>query len=148
MGPVLSRDALYAGLFDLLAAAYPFKTKSRRLRHWKDVPVDKQAALFLAVTDQDQRSPAGVPADWALHAEATVYVHDDSKDGVPQAALNAVLDAIEAALAPDDPETERFTLGGLVRDCRIQGIVETDKGTLGPQAVAIVPLVILPKLTD
>ena len=142
----MSRDTVYAALYAKLAGAHSFKTKGRRLRHWKDVQPENHPAMFLVVSDQVQRSSAGAPLSWAFHAELTLYAYDSSLDGVPQIALNAILDDIEAALAADDPATDRCTLGGVVRDCRIEGTIETDKGVLGPQAVAIVPLIILPKL--
>ena len=34
-------------------------------------------------------------------------------------------------------------LDGLVMDCRIDGKIETDEGTLGAQSVAIVPITVL-----
>jgi hypothetical protein len=63
----------------------------------------------------------------------------------PSTILNPLMDAVQNALAPDDPKLERCTLGGLVEHCWIEGRVETDEGALGDQAVAIVPILI--KLT-
>ena len=57
--------------------------------------------------------------------------------------LNPLLDAIEAALAPQaggDLAANVVTLGGLAYQAWINGKIETDEGTLGGQSVAIVPI--------
>ena len=61
----------------------------------------------------------------------------------PSSVMNPLLDAVTAALAPDNPINTAQTLGGTVAHCWIEGAIETDEGTLGDQAVAIVPVRIL-----
>ncbi len=139
-GPV--REPVMTALFERLSGAARFVTASRRLRHWSDVAPEDQPALFMA-----QRSGGvlervrGQPAKLTLRADVYVYAH--TTDGTaPATTLNDLLDAIADALEPD-PHPGVQTLDGLVHHCWIDGDIETDEGTLGDQAVAIVPITII-----
>ncbi|MGC8518468.1 MAG: hypothetical protein ACP5P4_08050 [Steroidobacteraceae bacterium] len=55
-------------------------------------------------------------------------------DAVPESALNTYMDALDQAFKPDDPQRQRFTLGGTVFWCRLNGKVEKATGDLGPQS--------------
>lgn len=57
--------------------------------------------------------------------------------------LNTILDAIDAALQPDDPINNVLTLGGLVSHVWIEGDVFADTGDLDGQGMFIVPIKIL-----
>lgn len=141
----MKREALYSALFALLEQVPGVVTRSRRLRHWSDVGPSEQPALFLAQGRQNATpgDPArGVPTKWLLHADVYLYVRTGSH-GVPGSQLNPLLDAIEAALATAGPLQRTQTLGGLAEHCWIEGDIDTDEGTLGDQAVAIVPIRIL-----
>jgi len=59
---------------------------------------------------------------------------------VPSVQINQILDELEAALAPPPGPSFKQTLGGLVEHCWINGEIQTDEGTLGNQAVAIIPI--------
>jgi hypothetical protein len=54
-----------------------------------------------------------------------------------------VLDAVDAAFAPDDLSGEACTLGGLVIHAWIDGAVFKDAGDLDQQAMLIVPIKLL-----
>ncbi len=141
---MINREPIYAALFAKFAAIPGIKTRSRRLKHWTDVPPSNQPALFQTqITETADKRP-GIPTKWTLRAEIYVYVNA-GKDphAIPATAINAVLDAVEAALQPEPCEEEQ-TLGGLVQRCWISGTIETDEGALGEQSVAIVPIEILP----
>lgn len=137
----MNREAIYQALFDKLAAVPGLKTKSRKLRHWTDVPAAEQPALFQAQGSQSAVTTSGTATRWTLNADIYVYVKTMGAAS-PATQLNNMLDAIETALAPDNPIKNTNTLGGLVVHCRIDGTVETDEGNLGDQAVAIIPVVI------
>lgn len=92
-------------------------------------------------TESVRRDP-GLPPRWTLTADLFVYVQAPDDATAPATVINPLLDAIEAALAPD-PVDNLQTLGGLVAHCWIAGKIETDEGVLGGQAVAIVPIEIL-----
>ena len=142
----MNREAIVVALFGLLAAVPGFAVCERRLRHWNDVPDAEQPYLCLAQGGQSvaQGDPAkGVPPKWTL--EADIYLYARTTGGlVPASVLNPLVDAVEDALQPQYPALEKCqTLGGLVQHCWIEGNIETDEGTLGDQAVAIIPIKIL-----
>jgi hypothetical protein len=138
----MNREAIYGALFARLAAAGGFATASRRLRHWSDVGPAEQPALFQVQKSETARRDAGLPPRWTLAVDLFVYARAPDDVTAATAVINPLLDAIEAALAPD-PVTNAQSLGGLVAHCWIAGKVETDEGVLGGQAVAIVPIEIL-----
>jgi len=136
----MTREPIYATLFALLSGAAPFVTSSRRLRHWSDVGPAEQPALFVVQKSETAERKAGLPAKWRALVDVYVYAHAPDDTTAPATALNPLLDAIEAALAPQGAVQ---TLGGLAAHAWIAGRIETDEGVLGGQAVAIVPIEIL-----
>lgn len=136
----MTREPAYAALFDLLRGAAAWRTESRRLRHWADVPLEQQPAMFMAQKGEVAEKVRGQPTRWTCMVD--IYVYASTAGGrAPGPILNELLDAIEAALHPSTATEEDQTLGGLVEWCRIDGAIETDEGTLGDQAVAIVPVI-------
>lgn len=136
----INREPIYAALFSLLGGSAGYVTKSRRLLHWTDVPPEQQPALFLAQRNELAATERGKPTRWTLNVDVYVYARTDGSNP-PGPIINPLLDAIDAALAPNVDGVQ--TLGGLVHWCRIDGAIETDEGTLGDQAVAIIPISIL-----
>lgn len=139
----MNREAIYGALFGLVARAAPFRTAGRRLRHWSDVGPAEQPAVFMVQTRETAARQRSLPTRWTLHADLYVYAHAPDELTAPASILNPLLDAIEAALEPDDAATNRQSLGGLVEHAWIAGSIETDEGVLGGQAVAIVPIEML-----
>jgi len=141
----MNREPIYEALFAVITGAASFATASRRLRHWSAVAAAEQPALFQVQKRESAKQAEGAPTVW--RAELDLYVYCQAADDViaPTSALNPLLDAIEAALAPAgaDQLAGVQTLGGLVKHCWINGPIETDEGALGGQAVAIVPVEIL-----
>ena len=138
----MNREAIYSALFAKMSAAAGFATASRRLRHWSDVGAVEQPALFQVQRSETARRDAGLPSKWTLAVDLFLYAHAADDATAAATVMNPLLDAIEAALAPD-PVTNVQGLGGLAAHCWIAGKVETDEGVLGGQAVAIVPIEIL-----
>jgi hypothetical protein len=137
-------EPAYAALFAALPGLTtdivpgPFVTKSRRLKHWNDVPADLQPALF----QNQQLIPITYPNDapvskWLLRADLYVYAYDATEtDG--GTLINTLVDQVTAALDPDE-----FTLpapGGDIYWARIIGPIETDEGKLGAQGMAVIPV--------
>ena len=150
----LDREAIMAALHQRIADAYPWKTASRRLRLWQDLAASDQPAVFVTAGPQSARySDRGNPALWTLSATVTVYARHDEPREVPEAEMNALITAVENALEKLPGEQAgpmgapgggwNTTLGGLVVYARVDGDVETDEGSLGDQAVAIIPVVML-----
>ena len=137
------RESVYRALFERLAGTSGVIRASRRLRHWSDVPPIDQPALFQVQKRETPQQDEGLPTRWRLAVDVYLYAHAGADgDAVPAATLNALIDAIEAALAPE-PSSGAQTLDGRVAHCWIAGAIQTDEGALGAQAVAIVPIEIL-----
>ena len=136
------REPIYAALFALVAGAASFVTVSRRLRHWSDVGAAEQPALFMTQKSENAEERRPLPVKWRASVDLYLYAQAPDDLTPPATMLNPLLDAVEAALAPDAVSHVQ-TLGGLVSHCWIAGRVQTDEGVLGGQAVAIVPVEIL-----
>lgn len=124
-------------LNDLLAALPGVVTVSRRLKHWNDVPPVDQPAIFIAQRGEMAETTTRQPTKWRIDVTLYVYARTTDKTLSPSTIINPILDAISDAFL--DPRTVQ-TLGGLVHYARISGRIETDEGSLGDQAVAIVPI--------
>jgi hypothetical protein len=136
------REPIYAALFELLRNVPGVVTSSRILKHWNDVPPEQQPALYMAQTGEVAQARTGVATKWLLQVDVYVYVRT-SGGKVPGTILNGILDGIEAAL-PLHPVTGMHTLDVPgVEWARLEGAIDTDEGTLGDQAMAIVPIQIL-----
>lgn len=139
----MNRETIYAALFAKVSAAAAFKTTSRRLKHWDNVAAGDHPALFQVQKGEMPEQRRGLPPKWHLDADLYVYARSGADPAIaPAIELNALIDAIETALAPS-PVTGFQTLDGLVSHCWISGRIETDEGVLGDQAIAIIPIEIL-----
>jgi hypothetical protein len=142
---VIERETIYSALFSLAASSANFVSASRRLKHWSDLAPAEQPALFMSEKGGEARvKTLGAPAEWRLYADFWIYASSGDPYVAPSSLLNPLIDALEAALAPS-PATGVQNLGlpAMVQHVYIAGKVETDEGTLGDQAVAIVPVEIL-----
>src|SRR5258708_5287229 len=142
---MINREPIYAALFGLLESAADFTIAGRRLRHWSDVSPAEQPALFMAQkTETANIKTLGAPTVWTLSLDLYLYAHSSDPYLAPATVLNPLLDAVDAALAPQ-AATGVQDLGQprMVQHAYIAGKIETDEGVLGDQAVAIVPVAIL-----
>jgi hypothetical protein len=138
----MKREAIYAALFAQLQTASGFATLSRRLKHWEEVPGAAQPALFQVQKSEEVKARTHLPPKLLMKLNLYIYSTTADPAASPASNLNAALDAVSAALAPAAGQPNQ-TLGGLVDYCRISGVINTDEGALGAQAVAIVPLEML-----
>jgi hypothetical protein len=150
-----NREVIYAALYSLLTPLLDtttvpipdgkFRHISRRVRHWEEM--DDADMPSLMMSQQREKSQTGIgtglPYKWKAEIKLYVYAYvGNDESATPTTQLNALLDAIETAVAPSR-QGERQTLGGVCHDCRIVGDIETDEGTLGTHAVAMIPIEIL-----
>lgn len=145
-----ARETIYAALFARLSAAAGFQVAERRVRHWEEVAQEDMPYLGMV---QNTESPAKVtnqPYVWRLMVDVYIYVRTNAqmdKSVVPDQVLNPILDAVEAALAPQASDVgyldERNTLGDLVYSCKIAGTIETSGGMLGDLEYAMFPIEIV-----
>lgn len=139
----MNREAIYSALFKLLQKMDNVTTFDRILAHWDDVSPNMQPALYMTVVSQQAEQVTGFPTRYYLDAKLWIYTHRDTAGVVPSVQMNMLLDELDAVLAPAPSPLFKQTLGGLVEHCWINGEIQTDEGTLGNQAVAIVPIRLL-----
>lgn len=113
-----------------------FLTTGRRLKFPQDVSA--QPALFLRDGDEELEYRNIVLQQQLIKVEIWIYNNQgQDPDFPPIIGLNNLLDAVQAAFAPDNVLTRKFTLGGLVEWCRLSGKVTKWPGDLDGQAVAV-----------
>jgi len=144
----MSREAAFSALFGVVANAYPWGVASRRLKLWSEVPAAMRPALF-------QMEAGPEVYQWTTLAtpkrtlEAKLFLYFDARDPLTPgaSAINAALDAIDAALAPalGDGAAGRQTLGKTVYDCKVNGVPVRDTGDLDGDGLAVVSVrIVLP----
>ena len=138
-----SRETIITALFTLALTAAPFNTSGRRLQLWSKVASFPALFVQSTGTHYPPREVRGLPPRRTILAELWVYT-DVGKDpnADPEQALNDIVDAIEAALAPSLVGGVQ-TLAGLVSHAWIEGEVEQFPGVLDGIAKAIIPVKIL-----
>lgn len=118
-----------------------FLTTGRRLKHWSEVK--SQPAMFMRRTGViDSADPASCYVMTTLECEVWLYCNAGANpDVVPDSALAALEKMIRDSFQPDaDYGDPRFTLGGLVYWCRIDGRSDISPGDQGGQAIARIPV--------
>src|SRR5581483_6252989 len=141
--PAISREQISVAFFNLIKAAANFTATSRRFVHWDQVNETQMPFLTMLKTGELRaRQSEGLPA-LTINAHVFLYLSAgmDPED-VPDSAMNALLDAIDAAAAPGGADAlagNRQTLGGLVSHCYPLGPVFIDTGDVDGKAVAAIP---------
>ncbi len=142
-----SREQISAAFFNLIAGAADFTATSRRFVHWDQVNETQMPFLTMLKTGELRtRQAEGLPT-LTINAHVFIYLSAgmDPED-VPDTAMNALLDAIDAAVAPSGVDAlsgNKQTLGGLVSHCYPLGPAFIDTGDLDGKAVAAIPFQIL-----
>src|SRR2546423_728215 len=137
---VVTREQVMAALFAALTPPTPsmaaLKTYSRRLIDPEGLDPAMSPALFLVMHQElYERQESNEPPVRSLKALAFIY-NDVGADQnvVPETAVNALLDAIDAALAPT-PTSGQQTLGGLVSHVYIEGEIIRASGDVTGKTV-------------
>lgn len=150
----IDREAIWAALFAWFKAQLgnQFRTMGRKHVMPPGLVTADQPAFF-QVAAKERHIPdkvPGAPAKLLLRGLLILYAFDDSPDEnigaetvLAETTINNLLEAIDGALVPDDFGTGKFTIGGLVTHCWIEGETDIDPGIFGPQCAAILPLFIL-----
>lgn len=140
----LAREDIYNALFLKLKSAYQFKTATRRVRHW-DAFKNEQGPVLVMIEEGETYEPefTGEPTKVTLDVTAMVYFWVSGKIGdgpdAPISLLNPIVDALEAAIAPD-PTTQAQTLGGVVNRVWIDGKILKSSGDQDNVAIAMIPI--------
>lgn len=124
------------------ALATGILTSGRRVLPWDEVK--EQPALFVRDADEDSDYQQSQWQQLTINAEVWIYSNLGENPAIaPVTGLNNLLDAVQAAMAPDDAQQYRYTMGGLIFWCRISGRILKDPGDLDGQAIAKVPIEII-----
>ena len=115
--PQFSREAIYGALFALVSSATAFITPTRRIKEYSDVDQATQPALLQVELGEKWNTRPGAPPVVTLAARLFVYCESNDPAAPVSAQINALLDAVTAALAPPllPHGSFRQTLGGLVQ---------------------------------
>ncbi len=139
----ITREQISVAFFALMAGAAGFTATSRRFVHWDQVNETQMPFLTMLKTGEMRgRQSEGLPTR-TINAHVFLYMSAgmDPED-TPDTAMNALLDAVDAAVAPagaDALNGNRQTLGGLVSHCYPFGPVFVDTGDIDGKAVAAIP---------
>lgn len=143
----VTREQIYSALFAAASGAYPWASPpSRRLKLWSDVPAEQRPALFQFEGDPDKYvyASGSTLASQKRTIFAKLFVYIDTKEPATIGAtqINPILDALDAALAPTaaDAEPGKFSLGGLVDNCRVAGVLLKDPGDLEGDGLLIIQI--------
>jgi len=142
--PQFAREEIYAALFALVSASQAFVTTTRRIKEYSDVDRDTQPALLQIELGEKWNTRIGMPPVVTLSARLFLYCEENDPAAPVSTQMNALLDAVMAALAPPVLPHAPFrqTLGGLVSHAGIAGDVTIAEGLSG-QSEAIVSIEIL-----
>lgn len=136
-----TREQIYTALFNKLVAATGVVTAARRVQLWDQIADTAKPALFTVENSEEyQYQSENLPHKIVLNVTVLLYTAAGQDITIiPATQLNNLLDAIDAALAPDIAGANRGkqTLGGLVSHCRIEGSNPKDDGALDGNGVAI-----------
>jgi hypothetical protein len=133
-------EAAMGALFTRLQGVAAFETTGRRLIPWTQVSA--QPAMFLRRVGTTDEQGSGEFMITTLECEVWIYSKaGEDPRAIPDAELSTLDQAVRAAFAPDaDYGVPRFTLGGLVYWCRIEGRSEYSPGDLGGQGISLIPV--------
>jgi hypothetical protein len=145
---ITPRETIYAALFAQLQSALTptFKTVSRRWQPPDQISPADRPALYQVETGEiaaTSQKIAGLGIIWNLKLDLVIYSSGNTDPGsTPSQELNALLDAVEAALRNltiGSPQS----LGGKVYNARIDGKLEIVENVAGAIAMAVVPVVLV-----
>lgn len=137
-----TREAIMTALLAKIAASSTYASVSRRNRAPETITPAQSPALFLFEDAETfvRAGPARAPVR-TLTAKAVIYNNAGTDpNAVPAKVVNNALDALEAALAPDDIARNACTLGGLVNGVLIDGEIVKAPGDITGVALAVVPI--------
>jgi hypothetical protein len=138
----VTREQIMTALLALLQTTAEYKLVSRRNRAPSTITPALSPALFLFEDAEAYKRPSpSLPPVRTLTAKAVIYNNvGPDPNQTPTSIVNAALDALDVALAPDNSVTGRCTLGGLVYSAMIDGEIVKAPGDMTGVALAIAPI--------
>lgn len=153
----LNREQLFSTLFTRLTLLGGFAYYSRQFKTYDDLEASQQPALLMVKGSESVVNSRGLPPTWTLNGNIYIYCRNDRDlETSSSIQLNQLLTVVESAFERTATETTvanapyqdmgsdyLTTLNGLCSHAWINGSIQTDEGTLGQQAIAIVPFEIV-----
>jgi len=127
--------------------AFVLTMTGKRNRDPESIPTNQTPACFVVKHSETNRRPSSsLPNIRTLHLRIVIYTDAGGDENiVPSDAIDALLEHVDAVLAPDDPVSGRCTLGKLVHSAMIQGDTVHAPGDVTGKGLAIIPVeVIMP----
>lgn len=125
-----------------------FKTASRRVKIFADVPSAQQPACFQAEWASQEEQRSNLPYKTTLEANWIIF-QDVNRNPKALGVVenNLILGGVRKVLAPKPNDVgypdQRNTLGGLVWHCFISGRIFKDPGDIDGQGMMVVPIKLL-----
>ena len=145
--PAPTREQISTAFFDLIRGAASFTATSRRFVHWDQVNETQMPFLTMLKTGEVRGRQTEGLSTLTINAHVFIYLSAGMDPEVtPDTAMNALLDSVDAAVAPSGADIlngNRQTLGGLVSHCYPLGPVFIDTGDVDGKAIAAIPFQIL-----
>jgi hypothetical protein len=142
---VATREQIMGALMTRLTNAYSFTAVTRRNGEPVTIAAPGQPAQFILKHGEDHYRPSpNLPPRRTLSVLAMLYIDTGTDaNAIPDAILNPIQDAVDVAMQPDDPSTNRCTLGGLVFSAMTKGKVINAPGDKLGKGIAIIPIEII-----
>ena len=144
----VTREAAMEALFSKLSAAYAFGATTRRVDTPEALasPGSAPGLGLIVHSESYERQSLNLPPKRKMRALAIIYIDVGGEaNAIPDAVLNPVKDAIDAALLPDNKVTGLCTLGGVVYSAIVKGEVVQAPGDKTGKGLAVIPVeIILP----
>lgn len=149
---IITREQIMTALFNKLKACtwvqgsstVPiFKTTSRKLKLWGNVPPQQRPALFMAEQEEHPSHDAPEVPMRKLELDVELFIYIDTTNITGISVLNNIRDALDVVMQPDDFISMKLTLGGLVQHCWIDGKVLKDPGDLDNDGLMMINIKIL-----
>jgi hypothetical protein len=143
-GMTTDKETVYAALFSRLSMMTGMNTKSRRVKHYDEVPQIEQPSMMMEQTNVEIAVKPGSPSKQTIRANVVLYAFDDSETG-PMPAINGLVKQVEDLMKQQPGETTPWkttTLSGSVYSAQVTSI-DFSGGNVGTQGVAVVGIEML-----
>jgi|SRR5579872_6114045 len=139
-------ESVLSALLTSLSSVGGFNTVSRRLVIWTDPDLAQPALFVRNAGPTDDYQDKTIFARTALDVEVWIYCKADPLPALaPDITFNGLVKAVRDKISKADSPTGKFTIGGLVNWCRIQGKSDSDPGDTDGQCKLVMTLkIILP----
>jgi hypothetical protein len=145
--PSQARETIYAALFNQLSttvgASAAFRESSRRLKTTEE-SVNRPAFYQIETGESARKDYPGLGTKWIMKAAIWVYGSVQDESGIYSTEMNALLDALEAAIAtPPGGGKQDLGLAPYVEEAYIDGEIRIFELTQGNQIIARLPISII-----